>query len=70
MVASQNYYTMMQVAHVLWTLFYAGVLARLYGWAKEAPQVALARARALSEGLRHLVVTEPIHPIGQLRLIL
>ena len=68
MVASQNYYTMMQVAHVLWTLFYAGVLARLYGWAKEAPQVALARA--LSEGLRHLVVTEPIHPIGQLRLIL
>lgn len=66
--ASQNYYTMMQLAHVLWTLFYAGVLARLYGWAKEASQVALAHA--LSEGLRHLVVTEPIQPIGQLRLIL
>lgn len=65
--ASQNYYTIMQVAHLLWTLFYAGVLARLYGWAKETPQVALARA--LLEGLRHLVVTEPIRPIGQLRLL-
>lgn len=65
--ASQNYYTMMQFAHVLWTLFYAGVLARLYGWARDASQVAIARA--LSEGLRHLVVTEPIQPIGQLRLI-
>ena len=65
--ASQNYYTMMQVAHVFWTLFYAGLLSRLYGWARETPQVALARA--LSEGLRHLVIAEPIRPIGQLRIL-
>ena len=48
--ASKNYYTMMQVAQILWILTCRGCLQRLYDWARRATEQGLARA--LWEGLR------------------
>jgi len=48
--ASKNYYTMMQVAEVLWTLTCHGGLRRLYDWARRATEQG--QARAVWEGLR------------------
>jgi len=64
--ASKNYYTIMQVAQIIWQLFYGGHLARLYEWARTAPQQSLARA--VAEGLRaNLFANVPA--IGQLRFV-
>src|ERR1017187_3236065 len=48
--ASKNYYTMMQVAQILWILTCRGCLQRLYDWARRATEQGLARA--VWEGLR------------------
>jgi len=63
--ASKNYYTMMQVAHILWTLTYRGCLRRLYDWARRA--TALALAQAVWEGLRACRLPSDLPPLGQLR---
>ncbi len=63
--ASKNYYTMMQVAEVLWTLTCHGGLRRLYDWARRATEQGLARA--VWEGLRACRFPPDLPPLGQLR---
>ncbi len=63
--ASKNYYTMMQVAEVLWILTCHGGLRRLYDWARRATEQGLARA--VWEGLRACRFPPDLPPLGQLR---
>jgi len=63
--ASKNYYTMMQVAEVLWILTCHGGLRRLYDWARRATEQGLARA--LWEGLRACRQPPDLPPLGQIR---
>lgn len=63
--ASKNYYTMMQVAQILWTLTCHGGLRRLYDWARRATEQGLARA--VWEGLRACRLPPDLPPLGQLR---
>lgn len=64
---SKNYYSIMQCAQIIWTLFHGGHLARLYGWAWRASQVVLARA--IGEGLRLFRADTSIRPVGQMRFV-
>jgi hypothetical protein len=63
--ASKNYYTMMQVAQVLWIITCRGCLQRLYDWARRATEQGLARA--LWEGLRAARLPLDLPPLGQIR---
>jgi hypothetical protein len=63
--ASKNYYTMMQVAQILWILACHGGLRRLYDWARRATEQGLARA--LWEGLRACRLPPNLPPLGQIR---
>ena len=63
--ASKNYYTMMQVAEILWTLTCHGGLRRLYDWARRATEQGLARA--VWEGLRAVRLPPDSPPLGQIR---
>ena len=63
--AAKNYYTMMQVAGILWVLCCHGCLKRLYEWARRATEQGLARA--LWEGLRARRLPPELPPIGQVR---
>ncbi len=63
--ASKNYYTMMQVAEVLWILTCHGGLRRLYDWARRATEQGLARA--IWEGLRASRLPPDLPPLGQIR---
>jgi hypothetical protein len=63
--ASKNYYTMMQVAHILWILTCRGCLRRLYDWARRATEQGLARA--VWEGLRAARLPPDLPPLGQIR---
>lgn len=63
--ASKNYYTMMQVAQVLWILTCHGGLRRLYDWARRATEQGLARA--VWEGLRSCRLPPDLPPLGQIR---
>jgi hypothetical protein len=64
-IASKNYYTMMQVAQVLWTLACRGCLQRLYDWARRATELALAQG--VWEGLRTRKLPPDLPPLGQIR---
>jgi len=63
--ASKNYYTMMQVAQVIWILTCRGCLLRLYDWARRATEQGLARA--VWEGLRACRLPADLPPLGQIR---
>lgn len=63
--ASKNYYTMMQVAEIIWILTCRGCLQRLYDWARRATQQGLARA--VWEGLRAGRLPPELPPLGQIR---
>ena len=63
--ASKNYYTMMQVAQILWVLTCRGCLRRLYDWARRATELALAQA--IWEGLRTCRLPPDLPPLGQIR---
>jgi hypothetical protein len=63
--ASKNYYTMMQVAQILWILTCRGCLQRLYDWARRATEQGLARA--VWEGLRACPLPRDLPPLGQIR---
>ncbi len=63
--ASKNYYSMMQVAQILWTLTCHGGLRRLYDWARRATEQGLARA--IWEGLRTCLLPPDLPALGQLR---
>jgi hypothetical protein len=62
---SKNYYTMMQVAQILWTITCRGCLQRLYDWARRATEQGLARA--VWEGLRACRLPPDLPPLGQIR---
>jgi hypothetical protein len=63
--ASKNYYTLMQVAQILWILTCRGCLQRLYDWARRATEQGLARA--VWEGLRACRLPPDLPPLGQIR---
>jgi len=63
--ASKNYYTMMQVAQIIWILTCRGALQRLYDWARRATEQGLARA--VWEGLRACRLPPDLPPLGQIR---
>ena len=63
--ASKNYYTMMQVAQILWILTCRGSLQRLYDWARRATEQGLARA--VWEGLRTSRLPPNLSPLSQIR---
>jgi hypothetical protein len=63
--ASKNYYTMMQVAQILWILTCRGCLQRVYDWARRATELALAQA--VWEGLRTCRLPPDLPPLGQIR---
>lgn len=63
--ASKNYYTMMQIAEILWTLTCQGGLRQLYDWARRASQQGLARA--VWEGMRASRLPPDLPSLGQLR---
>ena len=63
--AAKNYYTMLQVAQILWILVCHGFLKRVYDWARRATEQGLARA--LWEGLRARRLPPDLPPIGQVR---
>jgi hypothetical protein len=63
--ASKNYYTMMQVAQILWILTCRSCLQRLYDWARRATEQGLARA--VWEGLRACRLPPNLPPLGQIR---
>jgi hypothetical protein len=63
--ASKNYYTMMQVAQILWIITCRGCLQRLYDWARRATEQGLARA--VWEGLRACRLPPDLPPLGQIR---
>ena len=63
--ASKNYYTMMQVAQILWILTCRDCLQRLYDWARRATEQGLARA--VWEGLRACRLPPNLPPMGQIR---
>lgn len=63
--ASKNYYTMMQVAQILWLLTSRGCLQRLYDWARRATEQGLAQA--IWEGLRTCRLPLDLPPLGQIR---
>jgi len=65
--ASKNYYTMMQVAQILWLLTCRGCLQRLYDWARRATELALAQA--VWEGLRTRRLRPDLPALGQIRFI-
>jgi hypothetical protein len=63
--AAKNYYTMMQVAQILWVLICHGYCRRVYPWAQRATEQGLARAAW--EGLRSCLLPTDLPPIGQVR---
>ena len=63
--AAKNYYTIMQVAEILWELSCHGCLRRMYAWARRATEQGLARA--IWEGLRTHCLPVDLPPIGQVR---
>ncbi len=65
--ASKNYYTMMQVAQILWLVTCRGCLQRLYDWARRASELGLAQA--VWEGLRTRRLPPDLPPWGQLRFV-
>lgn len=65
--ASKNYYSIMQCAQIIWELFYHGHLARLYGWARQTSQRALARM--IAEGMRIIGPPPDDLLIRQLRFV-
>jgi len=57
----------MQLAYLLWTLFYHGLLTRLHAWAAKTAQATLARL--LLEGLRVTGAADPGWKACQLRFV-
>lgn len=63
--AAKNYFTMMQVAQILWNLLCYGCLKRLYQWARDATAQGLARA--IWDALRAYRLPTDLPPLGQIR---
>jgi hypothetical protein len=63
--AAKNYYTMMQVAQILWVLVCHGHCRRVYAWARRAPEKSLAQAAL--QALRWCPLPLDVPPVGQVR---
>lgn len=64
---SKNFFTLMQLAWILWTIACHGYLMRVFDWAARATQVALARA--IGEGMRSYLFADPLPQPGQVRFV-
>jgi hypothetical protein len=65
--ASKNFFTLMQVAWILWTIICHAYLMRVFDWAAWATEMALARA--IGEGMRNHLFPEQLPVCGQLRFV-
>jgi len=63
--ASKNFFTLMQIAAILWTITCHGYLMRVYAWAARA--TAMALAQAVAEGMRSNRFPQELPQPGQLR---
>jgi len=64
---SKNYFTLMQIAAILWTIICHGYLMRVYEWAARATQKALAQAIAI--GMQSHVFPAQLPSPGQIRFV-
>jgi len=65
--ASKNFFTLMQIAAILWTIICYSYLMRLFTWAAWATETALARA--IAEGMRSHRFPAQLPEPGQLRFV-
>jgi len=65
--ASKNFFTLMQIAWILWTITCHAYLLRVFRWAALATEKALAQA--IGEGLRAARFPAQIPVCGQLRFV-
>jgi hypothetical protein len=65
--ASKNFFTLMQVAAILWTIICHSYLMRVFDWAARATDTALARA--VAEGMRSHRFPALLPQPGQLRFV-
>ena len=65
--ASKNFFTLMQMSAIHWTLIAHGYLRRLYEWADRATDRALAEA--IAEGMRALPFPDILPEPGQFRFL-
>ena len=64
---SKNFYSLMQIAGILWTIICHSFLMRVYEWAARATETSLARA--IAEGMRSHRFPPLLPEPGQLRFI-
>ena len=65
--ASKNFFSLMQIAWILWTIICHGCLKRLFRWAALATDQALAHA--VGEGMRAYPLPEILPACGQIRFV-
>jgi hypothetical protein len=65
--ASKNFFSLMQVAWILWTIICHGCLKRVFRWAALATDKALAHA--VGEGMRTYLFPEQFPVCGQIRFV-
>lgn len=65
--ASKNFFTLMQIAWILWTIICHGCLVRVFKWANRATETSLARA--IAEGMRKCLLPKQLPMPGQIRFI-
>jgi len=64
---SKNFFSLMQVAWILWTIAGHGYLMRVFDWAARSTEIALARA--IGEGMRNHLFADRLPEPGQLRFV-
>jgi len=65
--ASKNFFTLMQIAAILWTIICHSYLMRVFEWAARATESSLARA--IAEGMRSHSFPPQLPQPGQLRFV-
>lgn len=64
---SKNFFTLMQIAWILWTIICHGYLMRVFRWAARATEKALAHA--IGEGMRNSLFPSRFPAPGQIRFV-
>jgi hypothetical protein len=65
--AAKNFFTLMQIAWILWTILCHGYLMRIFDWAARATEKALAHA--IGEGMRSQLFPSQLPMPGQIRFV-